>query len=314
MSTFLRYPFAAPVEVYRNLVTNPSFEVDLSGWTVFAGSPTIARVPRTPTASSGDYALRLTAALTSNMEVVSAQMPASPGVTYTATGSMQRSTVGRNNAIQLRFYDASDVLIGSVFTGSQVMSTGAWQTVSSTALSPAGTAFVRVLVRTYAPAVGELHYWDQISLVATASVLPYFDGNTGYVGGMQHRWLGAVNLSASVAESPGVADEISPDLSIAKPFRVTRAVRSVARPLLDSSTVRAVLFEAGPRRGAMTTVWADSAAGMEALSFFSGARTFRVTDEAYASFWFVVSESELDFEQDTAPGVVTIPFVEVSSP
>jgi hypothetical protein len=54
---------------------------------------------------------------------------------------------------------------------------------------------------------------------------------------------------------------------------------------------------------------------MDAVSFFSGATLFEVTDEAYASMWFAVSDGDVQFEQTTeVPGMLAIPFVEVDGP
>lgn len=312
---FWKYPYTTPVEARRNLMTNPSFEVSDTGWAAFGGSPTVSRVTR-PTGAdplAGAFSLRIQATTTSNNDVQSPQMPAAPGVTYTATGSM-RSVTPKNNALIMRFYNSSDVLIGTSVLGTYVMSSASWATVTVTATAPALTAYVRIHWRVQSPAVGELHYLDTVLVEASSTVQPYFDGNYPAAGQTRYRWLGAADLSASVAETPGVADTLAPMVDALTPYGMSRETRTVAQELMESSSVRVAWYAPGARSGELRIGFAHTASAMAGMAWFSTNSTFNLDhSESYADMTFTVAGGDIRFERDEiVPVVLVVPFKELT--
>lgn len=316
-ATFMRFPFVAPVEVARNLVPNPSMEVNADTYSNSAGAPTLSRSSLVG-AFIGLYALRalITTTATNDIQIDYGNITVLPNTEYTFSFYARAGTNPRDVRALLRFYTAAGVQVGSTVLGTSAFNTNTgWTRYTVTATSGATAVRASPVLRVSAPAIGESHYFDGVMMNTGPTAITYFDGSFAPVGTTVHSWVGAQHASASVAQTPGVSDVLAPTLAILKPYTVQREARSFARPLLESSVVRAVLVQAGPRRGELKAVFPTPADAMSALSFFSGASMFLVTGEAYASMWFVVTGGDAQFEQQLAiPGQITIPFTEVSAP
>lgn len=265
----MRYPFVDGVEVYRNLMPNPSFEDNDAGWTAFAGSPTVERVgrPITHTELAGHYCLRIVTTEAGDSDVQGPEMEATAGLTYTATATMRDFEDSRDNALIFRFYDAAHDLIGGGHLGSYVMSSSDWTTISHTYEAPALTAYMRVLWRVHDAGIGEIHYLDTVSVIQTDEVLPYFDGNTQNDGLTYYRWLGADDNSASVAETPGAGDYLNP-IMVFGPYVNEWEARTQSRSLLESTETRSVFIPPGARTGTFMMLFSTYAEASDAGVWF----------------------------------------------
>lgn len=313
----MRYPFGAPVEVGRNLVPNPSIEIDTVTYSALAGAPTLSR-SNLAGAFIGSYALRalVTSTSTNDVQIDYPNITILPNTEYTFSFYCRAGTNARNVSALLRYYTAAGAQVGSTVVGAIAANTNTgWTRYTVTATSGATAVRCSPVLRVALPAVGESHYFDGVMLNTGPTAATYFDGTFPVSGTTYYRWLGAPHSSISVAETPGAADYLTPTLSIVTPYEVTRDTRSVVRPLLESSETRAVLVPSGPRSGTISAIFDDPADAMDGLTYFSVASLFHVVDEAYATMWFAVTDGRARFEQNTSvPGKITIPFTETGAP
>jgi hypothetical protein len=111
----------------------------------------------------------------------------------------------------------------------------------------------------------------------------------------------------------GGPDQIHPGLGIGTPFRMSREGRSYARPLLESSSARAVLVPAGPRSGEFQFL--DAASTISTWQeFLAPASLFYMVDVAHATMWFAIT-GDIAMEQVMPTrAYLTVPFVETPAP
>lgn len=217
-------PELLPTVTRRNLVTNPSFEVDTSGWT--GGGGVLSRYsgasppwwPGHPEVSRGGYSALVTADGTSPYltlaQSAGAQFPVTPGKWVGVTALVATDALGTHVARGARVdvalygtgatqYAASGAFEQSVFyTGRRVVY--AFQV-------PATVAGGRVRVQAFSGstgislASGQRMWADAIMTAeadteaeALAAVQTYIDGATLDAPPFTYEWEGAANASASV--------------------------------------------------------------------------------------------------------------------
>lgn len=178
------------VTVRTNLCTNPSFEVDLTGWSMVgpAGSA-IAR--DTSQFSGGTASMKATWGTGAiDTQAARANVNATSGVTYTMSADVF-VPAGQ---------PAVNLLIG---TGNETKSaastvTGAWQrlSVSNTATNT-GSAYFD-LRPVGAATSGQYAYIDRVMIEAVATVGTYFDGGSAASGDYAYAWTGTANGSTSI--------------------------------------------------------------------------------------------------------------------
>lgn len=216
-----RVPVRTPGAVERtNLVTNPSFETNTTGWTAVLGC-TIAR--STAQAYAGTASLAVT--MTGTGSAVAGQpstlyVPATPGVSYVASAYVRAATVVRQMRVAVSFYDSAKALLSGGGYGLFVTNTTSdWTRVSSNvSVAPVGTAFVTVSVGVISPVVaGEVHYVDAVLLEQAVTIGSYFDGSTTDTTDSEYAWTGTAHASTSTwapaSMVPGVALPTLADLS-----------------------------------------------------------------------------------------------------
>lgn len=187
-----------------NLIPNPSFEVDLTGWEFLSSG-----LPTRTTAESyvGSACMEWTRAGIRNIRTD--YLPASPGKTYTASLHMKAAESDIYNVdVYLSFFNASGSSLGSTYTEA-TMST-AWQRFSHTATAPAGTATMYVLVVAYGGASAETYFYDAVLLEEAATPSTYFDGDSTDAGALSYDWSGAPHASPSIETTP--FDDVPSDL------------------------------------------------------------------------------------------------------
>lgn len=314
--SYWKYPFSDPVVTVRNRMPNPSMETDLTGYTASAGAPTLTRT--TSFAYSGNYSLQATATATGDMWVAvpSGVIVATPGTEYTASAYTRRGgTAGGTGGLRLRFYDSGGTAI-STATGTVITPSTAWQRVTVTATAPAGAAYVGPILTHQTMAIGQAQFWDAVMVNTGATAPDYFDGSYSINVSTRtaYRWTGAAHASISTAETPGAGDTFTPIMDIVTPYGISREVRTVARELMESSTVRATYFSPGARSGELRIGCADTVSAMAGMSFFSANATYYLDhSEAYADMTFTVTGGELRFERDDiAAAVLVVPFKEIA--
>jgi hypothetical protein len=186
----------------KNLVPNPSFEVNTTGWTADFNA-TIAR--STAQAYAGAASLALTA-VTANGGMYArttngtSGLPVVGGATYTIQLRSRAAATARNIGIGYSWYNAAGGQVGTnAFPGGPLNSTSGWTQHSQTVTAPASAAFLTVWVFSPAAAAGEVHYIDAVMVEAAPSAGSYFDGATPDAGGVDYAWTGTAHASASTA-------------------------------------------------------------------------------------------------------------------
>jgi phage tail-like protein len=182
----------------QNLVPNPSFEANTTGWTAGTAS-TIARSTAKHWRDTAALQLGRTGTTGTSMAFSTTGtggVPAVAGDYYSASAYFLAGTISRSTQIGLMFYNSAGTFIGSTTFGTAVADNSAtWVRASVTALAPVGTAFVAVTVQALAVPVGEAHYVDAVLLEQTEFVKDYFDAAFSPAG--DYVWNGTAHASAS---------------------------------------------------------------------------------------------------------------------
>lgn len=189
-----------------NLVTNPSFEVDITGWQASGASGGAATIARsTSWAAVGTASVAVTCTTAGNVSVVQtaaiAKMPVSPGQTYTAQATARTAIAGRGLLLQINWQDSAGVFLSSV-QGPPVTSTANTNLyLSVTATAPVNAAYCTIEGKATAAAVNDVYNWDAFILEQSATGGVYFDGN------QSGRWTGTANASTSVQGGEAVVPD-----------------------------------------------------------------------------------------------------------
>jgi hypothetical protein len=167
-------------ETRTNLLPNPSFEANTSGW----GSARAAIARTTPAAPfTGTGVVQVTNdASTSTHYLISSYLPAPAAggpVTFSGYARLLSGTAAGYYA-QVIFYDAANGGVGPAINGTPAaLVAGTWTRLAVTATVPAGAVNVRFVITSPAGVAGAV--WEADGMLAEASsvLAPYID-TTGY--------------------------------------------------------------------------------------------------------------------------------------
>lgn len=177
----------------RNLITNPSFETDLAGW----GQSANATLAREYVDALGEYVLKWTSAATtlSRVRTFPPLTPATPGVSYAVRAQLAAVTRDQPMELQVIWFNAASSPVGTVtvraFTG-----TAALAEMSGVVVAPANAAYISLAGAALVPAVNDVFRIDKASIVESATLTPYFDGDT-LTGAYAYSWDGTPHASTS---------------------------------------------------------------------------------------------------------------------
>ena len=184
-----------------NLIPNPSFEVDLTGWEAYFPGFRIARstaVARSGAASlevagGGGY-VRVGTPLASG-----SWHPVTAGKDYTYQFAARAATVTREVEATVMWYSGGSFLLHqTVGVGPDVV--GAWADKAATFTAPAGATYARFSLgfKDPQPVTDELHHFDAVMLTqGSTPQASYFDGSTADAGTVVYAWQGADHASPS---------------------------------------------------------------------------------------------------------------------
>jgi hypothetical protein len=175
-----------------NLVPNPGFEVDLTGWAAFGTS---TRTRDTATRHSGAASVKVVVGTGAQggLAFNGNQPGVVGGQTYTFSAWVF-APAGQPMAISLRL--TADTIV--TFTG-----TGAWQRVSATRVCPAGVTVFAGAIRTNNTTAATF-YVDDVMVELGAAPGSYFDGSTPDTATLDYSWTGTPHASTSTATTAGV--------------------------------------------------------------------------------------------------------------
>jgi hypothetical protein len=183
------------VPTITNKFTNPSFEVNTTGWLALGAGATLTRI--TSDFHEGVACAELVctgAAIAEGLQLSGTDMPVTGGQTYTV-GQWLKFPAGRTIRAQL-----IDTVGGAGTTVNDVTATGDWQFVSVTRTASATTTAMDW--RVYEPVVAALTFYADDAVWVEGSALPgvanyTFHGGTADVPGHDFAWTGAAHASTS---------------------------------------------------------------------------------------------------------------------
>ena len=230
----------------RNLVPNPSFEVDLYGWEAYYPGFTIARSTAVG-GVSGTAAL----AVTGNGGYVrvgtplasGSWHPVTAGKDYTYQFSVRAATVAREVEVTVMWYSGGAFLLHqTTAVGPDVV--GSWAAKAATFTAPNGATYARFAFgfTNPQPTGGEVHYFDAVVLTEGSAEVSYFDGSTPDTSTVVYSWDGTAHASASIKadttlgsiQAPTWRNVLGPTHSI-KVVRESLDVGSLEADVLDSA-------------------------------------------------------------------------------
>jgi hypothetical protein len=194
-------------EAAENLVHNPSFEVDTSGWNPYMNAGPTGWLVTQSTAQAhgrGRASARVaggTAAGAGQIGAVSAvdRFDVDANQEYSAAGWALCETNGRLMQTILAWFTAAEVFISSVSSGTSASSAGEWhRSPKLTATAPATAAKAQIYIVFHNPVTGDVFYVDD-AMVAPGPVL--IDSADGDTPGWD--WTGAPHASSSVRPPAG---------------------------------------------------------------------------------------------------------------
>lgn len=186
----------------RNLIPNPSFEVDTATWTVPTGGAT-THERSTTYAVTGAASLYMWRNVGPNpgVVVVETTVAVEGGRDYTAQARFRETVSGGFGRIHLYWRDSVGNPIGTEpyaagpTTGNTAFAAPLYLT--ATAPPSAVSCIVRVSHSVPGPGNAAGVYVDAIAFTPTSSAVAYFDGSTAASGTLTYAWEGTAHASAS---------------------------------------------------------------------------------------------------------------------
>lgn len=223
-----------------NLIANPSFEVNTTGWS--NGGTSFTRV--TSDSYSGSACGQLvTASILQSAFITTSGLAAS--TTYTASVWV-KGEAGKSARLDIRELTAGGAQVADT-NGVNTLMTGLWQRLTVTrTLGPTG-AQIAIFVRNGTSAAHTLLV-DAAMLEVAASATSYFDGASAAVDDFSYAWTGTANASTSI-ETETLYDEILPELVMST--QSGRDLRTVIVNVPGSSTPYVSLEASGLRTGTL---------------------------------------------------------------
>lgn len=138
-----------------NLMPNPSFEANTTGWAAVGGITTLGRVSG---GVDGTGFLRATVSANGTGELISPNSSAvTPGQSYTI-GYSQRTDLDRTTQFTVNYYNSGNTLIDqqNVLVGTAPADT--WIRPGAVSVAPASAAYLRIVIQVSGMLTGE--HWD----------------------------------------------------------------------------------------------------------------------------------------------------------
>ncbi|CAB5219031.1 Concanavalin A-like lectin/glucanases superfamily [uncultured Caudovirales phage] len=180
-----------------NMLINPSFETDTTGWV--SANASMSRVAGNFTRDSGLWLMKSTATSTAIYGPYvkgATYLPVTVGVTYTASAYVLRTVGSRSYVASIKFINSGGSII-STFTGtSSTCSTITRLTVSGAA--PATAVRAELYLQSVGTgSIGDAHQIDNVLFEASSSVGSYFDGDSSGIT----TWSGTPYASTSIEQT-----------------------------------------------------------------------------------------------------------------
>lgn len=183
-----------------NLVKNPSFEVDTTGWVAVTPAGAMTRVIG---GLFGAYRIAVGAVVPGGFfyiqstDDVNGRIPVTAGNTYTASYYYTPNTIDGTVQVEIYWYDSSNNFISNSIGTALVVLFGTWGRPYVTGVAPAGASYARLVLVYYIGGNDRLGFIDAVLMEEGSALLPYFDGSTTDTLTEIYSWTGTPNLSIS---------------------------------------------------------------------------------------------------------------------
>jgi len=192
----------SPVTVRTNLVTNPSFETNTTGWFANSGSISISSI----TAFSGTNSCLFTANGGSSAGIYGASIPVTVGDYYTYSIYVKLGASSTTYRTTIIWRDASNTILSTSYGDDFTVSSSGFTRVSVIGVAPANaTNAVITCYATSTLANGSVVYFDAALFEKSTFVGTYFDGSTTAAGDYTYAWSGTAHASTSSQRGIGIA-------------------------------------------------------------------------------------------------------------
>lgn len=159
-----------------NLLANPSFETNTTGWHAGTGTLTQVTTQAYVGTASGSVAASAGGQLYLSNTV---SLAVKGGLPYTVQGRARAATTGRQTQITVSWFDAAFAAIGVETYSPYVMdTTTGWTRLVYSVVAPPNAANLTIRYSVFGAAASEVHYFDALALTQSASAPEYFDGST----------------------------------------------------------------------------------------------------------------------------------------
>lgn len=251
MVTWANTATAISTTTRTNLIPNPSFETNTSGWSQTTAG-TIAR--STAQALGGAASLALTAGVIPSTggavggSVLAPRVPVTPGKDYTVSAWV-RPAGGTPRRVRIESVNFWTTPAGSGAAGNAgamayyTETAGTWVRPRGTVTAPNNAVsmdFTIALEPGAGIAVGEVHYIDSVLVEQASSVGNYFDG-ASTAGGVTYAWSGTAQLSSST--ETGSLYPFAEPITWRNILGPTHSI-DIDRPQLDVGTMVANVIDA----------------------------------------------------------------------
>lgn len=305
----------------RNLVKNPSFEVNTSGWVIGAGTATsIGRL--TTQAKVGTASLWAsfgsnTGSMTVRTSTGTAGIQVAAGSQYTVSASVRAQTTGRSGTLSVDYYGPSGTPMGST-TFAFTDNAAGWTTVGGVATVPAGAWYAAVGVTWTNPAFNEVHLLDAVILeYGNVAGQTYFDGATTDTATLDYVWEGTTHASVSsavpkVATLAATGGHVDATGSASTGYQGTRTISLTRAAVVNMSTSpylrvsAAVTATGGTATGPTFKIGTGTAVPIEPVGFSPSAIA------GYVDYFFATGNFDLLVVEAAADGGTNWPTTTVS--
>lgn len=220
-----------------NLVQNPSFETNTTGWGAFSGD-TVGR-SNAAGAVVGSYYGTFTKSATpgDGLMTYTSAAALTGGQTYAVRLSVRAGSVARNVRVRIQWSDGA-IAVGFSLLEEKPDDTAGWTVYSGVVSAPATAIRGYILITFEGAAAGEVHHVDAVLIEKAAAVGTYFDGSTPDAGGWDYAWSGTANGSTSTATNTSLG--YLPPVEYLNIIGESQHI-SIPREQLVAGTLRAVV-------------------------------------------------------------------------
>lgn len=228
-------------EATRNLIANPSIEVDASGYTA-SGTNTIARTA--DQSFKGDYSLSITFGNDNTLATIAALLTAVP---HTFTARVYIPAAWNGGPISLDISGFASATVQAASNSASIPDT--WAELTMTFTPDAGDLSGNLMIKTNtSPTVGRLIYLDAVQVEAKAYATTYCDGDQEACS-----WDGTPHASTSRRQANSRAGGRVMDLEDDFGFRVQHEPGAGFAPVDNISNERVTLPGAEFQRARLTS-------------------------------------------------------------